>query len=247
MFPEVRRGRGPPAVLTVRRAGTGPPYAGAVTRIVAGVARGRTLQVPGRGTRPTSDRVREALFSRLDHDDVVRGARVWDLYAGSGALGLEAASRGATDVVLVESARAAADVCRRNVATLGLPGVRVVGQRVAAFLRAATGPVDLVFCDPPYDIPEADLAAVLAGAVGRLAPGAVVVVERSARTPEPDWPGGLRPTDQRRYGETVLWFAGPSPEGPPSRTLRVRPAEPSGFAQPSPKVRPAEAPTGAES
>ena len=178
-----------------------------MTRIVAGTAGGRTLAVPGAGTRPTSDRVREALFSRLDHCDAVDGAVVWDLYAGSGALGLEAASRGAREVVLVEASSAAAKVCRRNVTAVGLPGVRVVTQRVATFLQQASGPVDLVLCDPPYDVAEAELAAALAAVVVALAPGAVVVVERSVRTPEPTWAVGVRRTDERRYGDTVLWFA----------------------------------------
>lgn len=165
--------------------------------------------MPPRGTRPTSDRVREALFSRLQHAGVLDGARVLDLYAGSGALGLEAASRGATDVVLVESARAAVQVCRHNVAALGLPGVAVVAEKVLPYLRrpdpAAT--VDLALLDPPYDLPDVDLADVLGALVPHLADGAVVVVERDARTPEPRWPDGLGRTDDRRYGETVLWFA----------------------------------------
>lgn len=191
---------------------------------MAGSAGGRTLRVPDKGTRPTSDRVREALFSRLQHAGVLDGARVLDLYAGSGALGLEAASRGAREVVLVESARTAADVCRGNIATLELPGVRVAAEKVLPFLQRRPGePVDLALVDPPYELAESDLTAVLAALVAHLAPGAVVVVERSVRTPEPTWPGmpgaaaahpgderpgaGLVRTDERRYGETVLWFA----------------------------------------
>lgn len=165
--------------------------------------------MPARGTRPTSDRVREALFSRLDHAGVLDGARVLDLYAGSGALGLEAASRGAADVVLVESARAAVQVCRQNAGALGLPGVQVVAERVLPYLRRP-GPrpgVDVALLDPPYDLPEADLADVLDALVAHLADDAVVVVERDARTPEPAWPPALPRTGERRYGETVLWFA----------------------------------------
>lgn len=195
-----------------------------MTRIVAGTAGGRTLRVPSRGTRPTSDRVREALFSRLEHAGAVRDARVLDLYAGSGALGLEAASRGAADVVLVEAARAAADVCRQNAAALGLRGVRVVAERVRPYLdRPGAGPADLVLVDPPYELDEPELGAVLAALVPHLAPDAVVVVERSSRTPEPAWPAGepgrsagLRRTDERRYGETVLWFAEPVGPGEPT-------------------------------
>jgi 16S rRNA (guanine966-N2)-methyltransferase len=184
-----------------------------VTRIVAGTAGGRTLQVPGSGTRPTSDRVREALFSRLEHAGAIADATLWDLYAGSGALGLEAASRGARDVVLVESSRSAAQVCRRNAATLGLTGVSVVAERVAQFLARATGPVDLALLDPPYGISEPELADALAGLVPHLAPGAVIVVERSTRSPEPIWPTCLHRVDERRYGETVLWFAEPATPG----------------------------------
>ncbi len=165
--------------------------------------------MPGAGTRPTSDRVREALFSRLEHADLLADAVVWDLYAGSGALGLEAASRGAREVVLVEAAKQAALVCRRNVATLGLAGVRVMAQRVAAFLQQAAGPVDLVFLDPPYDLGEGELAEALGALAAHVAPGGVVVVERSVRSPEPTWPAGLAAVAERRYGETVLWFAEP--------------------------------------
>lgn len=194
-----------------------------MTRIVAGSAGGRTLQVPARGTRPTSDRVREALFSRLEHLGVVDGARVLDLYAGSGALGLEAASRGAAAVTLVESARDAADVCRRNVAALGLGGtVQVVAERVERYVqRPAPAPWDLVLLDPPYDLGDAELDAVLADLVpdaARLTPGAVVVVERSTRGAEPGWPATLRRLDRRTYGETAVWFAEPSAPPPATRT-----------------------------
>jgi 16S rRNA (guanine966-N2)-methyltransferase len=195
-----------------------------VTRIVAGTAGGRTIQVPGSGTRPTSDRVREALFSRLDHAGLVVGARVLDLYAGSGALGLEAASRGAMDVVLVESARPAAEVCRRNAATLGLGVVRVVPLRVSAFLQQAQGPIDLVFLDPPYDLPEVELTEALTGVAGVLVPDGVVVVERSVRTPEPTWPPGLVRADERRYGDTVLWFAEAPPQSPEPASAGPDPA-----------------------
>lgn len=182
-----------------------------MTRIVAGSAGGRTLQVPPKGTRPTSDRVREALFSRLDHLGVLRDARVLDLYAGSGALGLEAASRGAARVTLVESARVAADVCRRNIAALGFGDtVAVATERVERFVaRPSVEPWDLVLVDPPYDVPDDDLAAVLGAVQGSLASGAVVVVERSTRSPEPLWPAGVERVDDRSYGETRVWFAQP--------------------------------------
>jgi len=180
-----------------------------VTRIVSGTVGGRVLQVPRAGTRPTSERVREALFSRLEHLDVVDGARVLDLYAGSGALGIEAASRGAAHVTLVESGRDAAEVCRRNVTTLGLAAtVTVAAEKAERFAaRPATAPWDLVLIDPPYDLPEDGLAGVLAGVGAALSAHAVVVVERASRTPEPTWPPTLARLDRRAYGDTVMWFA----------------------------------------
>lgn len=187
-----------------------------MTRIVAGTAGGHRIDVPRSGTRPTSERVREALFARLEHYGIVEGARVLDLCAGSGALGLEAASRGADDVTLVDSARSAAAVCQRNIRSLGLKGVRAVSAKATTFLKGATGaPVDLVLIDPPYDLSEADLTMMLT-ALARsidpwLAPGAVVVVERSFRSPEPTWPKRLERFSDKRYGESVLWFAEPAP------------------------------------
>jgi 16S rRNA (guanine966-N2)-methyltransferase len=166
----------------------------------------------GSGTRPTSDRVREALFSRLEHLEVLIGARVVDLYAGSGALGLEAASRGAATVLMVESDKAAAKVTKQNADTLGIPGCTVRHATVQRVLATQpTEPQTLVFLDPPYDLGEdalaADLTALVAG--GWLAPDALVVVERSARSPEPAWPDALEREGERRYGETKIWFAGP--------------------------------------
>jgi 16S rRNA (guanine966-N2)-methyltransferase len=186
-----------------------------VTRIISGRAGGRRIEVPpGSSTRPTSDRVREALFSRLEHLDVLHGARVLDLYAGSGALGLEAASRGASTVVLVEQARQAAAVIRRNVASLEdvLSGISVRVQPVERVLATPPPPADrfdLVLLDPPYDVAEDALAGVLDALVSArwLDPEGLVVVERSGRSPEPRWPGGLAATVERRYGETVMWFA----------------------------------------
>lgn len=176
-----------------------------MTRVVAGAVGGRVLQVPRAGTRPTSERVREALFSRLEHLDVVDGARVLDLYAGSGALGIEAASRGAAHVTLVDSARDAADVCRRNVAALGLADrVTVAAERADRFVqRPATW--DLVLVDPPYDVTDDELAAVLAPLT--LSAHGVLVVERARRSPEPAWPDGMARLDRRAYGDTVMWFA----------------------------------------
>jgi 16S rRNA (guanine966-N2)-methyltransferase len=188
-----------------------------VTRIIAGSAGGRRLRTPpGQDTRPTSDRVREALFSALEARGVLRGARVLDLFAGSGALGLEAASRGAAEVVLVDSSAQAVAAARANVAVVGAAGVAVVRSPVLRHLRergtGADRPVDLVLMDPPYPLAEPDLALCLAALLdaGWLAPGALVVVERSARSPEPAWPAGLEREQVRRYGETAVWTAVPT-------------------------------------
>ena len=181
-----------------------------MTRIVAGDLGGRRLQVPrGDVTRPTSERVREALFSSLEARGVVGGAHVLDLYAGSGALGLEALSRGAASVVLVDSSRQAVEAARRNVRELGLTRVSVVLSSVGRFLETPPArTMGLAFADPPYPTGEDDVAAMLAALATRwLGPGAVVVVERSARGLEPGWPAALVRTDVRRYGETALWQA----------------------------------------
>ncbi|MET4077265.1 16S rRNA (guanine966-N2)-methyltransferase [Janibacter sp. UYMM211] len=184
---------------------------GGVTRIISGQAGGRRLRTPaGGGTRPTSDRVREALFSALESRDAVQGAHVMDLYAGSGALGLEAASRGAASVLLVESDRGAIGVIRANIADVGAAGARVQAGTVEAALdRTPTLAYDLVLADPPYDVDEDSLAAVLDLLLTRewLSPDALVVVERSSRSPEPAWPAGLTLEARKDYGETVLWYA----------------------------------------
>ena len=184
-----------------------------MTRIVAGSAKGRTLAVPKSGTRPTSERVREALFSRLDHMNVLEEATVLDLYAGTGALGLEALSRGASSATLVEKASGAARVATANVRSTGL-SARVVTADSRAYLggRSAeplSGEVDLVFIDPPYDIAEEEMTAVLEGLAPWIGPDALVVVERSTRAPAPTWPAFLVLEDTRAWGETVAYFAGP--------------------------------------
>jgi 16S rRNA (guanine966-N2)-methyltransferase len=185
-----------------------------MTRIISGLAGGRRIRTPpGSGTRPTSDRVREALFSRLEHMDVLQNAKVLDLYAGSGALGLEAASRGAASVVLVESQWSAVSVIRKNIAELGLGGVSVRADTVEKALMG--GPAldderaDLVLADPPYDVTDHDLGDVLTLLVAHqwLSEDAFVVVERSARSPQPRWPEGLTGAGERRYGDTKMWFA----------------------------------------
>jgi 16S rRNA (guanine966-N2)-methyltransferase len=185
-----------------------------MTRIISGLAGGRVIRTPpGEGTRPTSDRVREALFSRLEHLDVVSGANALDLYAGSGALGLEAASRGAATVLLVEIDRTAVAVLRQNIADLGFPEISVRADTVERALLSGPGSdesrFDLVLADPPYDLSEEAMAEVLQLLVAHkwLSDDALVVVERSARSPEPRWPRGLVGAGERRYGDTKMWFA----------------------------------------
>ncbi|MDF8263782.1 16S rRNA (guanine(966)-N(2))-methyltransferase RsmD [Luteipulveratus flavus] len=187
-----------------------------MSRIIAGTAGGRRIETPpGAGTRPTTDRVREALFSRLEHLEVLEDAVVLDLYAGSGALGLEAASRGAAAVTLVEADRRAATVIRRNVADLGLRQCQVRAEPVERVLASAPSErtVELVLADPPYDVEETSLERVLALVVPWLVQDALLVIERSSRSPEPTWPADVELIGPRRYGETVMWFAEYLPEG----------------------------------
>lgn len=186
-----------------------------MTRIIAGTARGRRLRVPPGGTRPTTDRVRESMFAVLDHMlGGFAGGRVLDLFAGSGALGLEAASRGARRVVLVERDRRTAGIARANASAVGVPGVVVVTAPVAGFLAGEADPFDLVLADPPYALAAPDLEDVLARlARGWLAPGAVVVVERPTRDGHFDWPPGLVAMRATAYGATTLWYGRGAPDG----------------------------------
>lgn len=181
-----------------------------MTRIIAGDMGGRRLTVPKSGTRPTSDRVREAIFSRLDHADALRGARVVDLFAGSGALGIESLSRGAADATFVESATPAVRVIESNIKELGL-GTRatVVRERALAYLRRARAEWTIAFLDPPYDMAEADLTPVLEALVPLLNERATVVVEMSSRRGTPDWPHGLQVVQTKAYGETTVYYAEP--------------------------------------
>ncbi|KAA1426313.1 16S rRNA (guanine(966)-N(2))-methyltransferase RsmD [Nocardioides antri] len=186
-----------------------------MTRIIGGDFGGRRIETPkGDGTRPTSDRVREALFSTLEaHFGVLDRIGVLDLYAGSGAIGLEASSRGASYVIAVEADRSTAQLIERNATTLGSI-VEVVAQPVATFLaQPAWAEVDLVFLDPPYPLSEPDLAEALGLLVVHrwLAEDALVVVERGSRSPAPTWPEGVVPLPgkkaRKKYGETTLWYA----------------------------------------
>ena len=189
-----------------------------MTRIVAGAARGRRLAVPPAGTRPTADRAREGLFSSLAASVggpvgggmELTGLRFLDLYAGSGAVGLEALSRGAVHVALVERDRAAADVVTKNVAAVGLPGASCTGRPSSSGCAAQRPPhpFDLVFADPPYDLGDGDLDRVL-----RVTHRAGLARPRRRRrggAGEPARPGrgptGFTADRDRRYGEATLWY-----------------------------------------
>jgi 16S rRNA (guanine966-N2)-methyltransferase len=188
---------------------------GAVTRVIAGVAGGRRLTVPpGTGTRPTSDRAREGLFASVmsEFGGRLKGLHVMDLYAGSGALGLEALSRGAASVLLVESDARAAAVIKANVKVVGLPGATVATDRVERLLTRKHGDqanaYDLVIADPPYAVTDTAVREVLELLVngGWLADGALVVVERATRSGPVDWPPGYDEGKSRRYGEATFWY-----------------------------------------
>jgi 16S rRNA (guanine966-N2)-methyltransferase len=203
-----------------------------VTRIIAGTAGGRRLSVPpGRGTRPTADRAREGLFATiLALRGPLDGARVLDLYAGSGAVGLEALSRGASDVLLVESDARAARVIRGNIEALRLPGARLLGDRVERVLARGPGdhpPRDVVFADPPFAATAADVERMLAALRNRgwLAPGALVVVERATRSGPVTWPAGYTGERSRGYGAATFWYglgAGPAAASSPGGGVSVR-------------------------
>jgi 16S rRNA (guanine966-N2)-methyltransferase len=180
-----------------------------MTRLIAGVAGGRRLAVPPTGVRPTGDRAREGLFNSLGTLVELEGAAVLDLYAGSGALGLEALSRGADSVVFVENSPKVLPVLRANLAAVGLPGGRVVAGSVPTVVaRPAPAAFDVVLTDPPYATPVTEVLTVLdrlhRGAW--LAPGALVVVERSSREEPFDWPTPLVGLRERRYGEALLRY-----------------------------------------
>jgi 16S rRNA (guanine966-N2)-methyltransferase len=185
-----------------------------MTRIISGVAGSLKLASPAKSTRPTSDRVRESIFSRIDARGIIEGASALDLYAGTGALGLEALSRGATSAILVESNRQAAAVCEvnckkvdKNLFAEGVDvRIKVVIQPVNTFLTAGepTPTFDLVFIDPPYDITNEEVVENLQNLMGWLKPDATVVLERSSRTELPTLPTGLVLDETKSYGDTAV-------------------------------------------
>lgn len=187
-----------------------------MSRIIAGRAKGHRLAMPkGVRTRPTTDRTREALFSTLaswfdaadaDASSQLAGVTVLDLFAGSGAVGLEAASRGASAVVLVESDRPTARLIQDNARATGL-AVEVRTARAEAVAQAPGRAFDLIFLDPPYDLPTEAVEGLLTALAERaVADRGLVVVERSGRDRDPVWPERFTDTWQRGYGETVLHF-----------------------------------------
>ena len=187
-----------------------------MSRIIAGRAKGRRLGTPtGANTRPTTDRTREALFSALvswfntvdaEAAEQLAGVSVLDLYAGSGAVGLEAASRGAGPVVLVEADRPTARLIESNARELGLQA-DVRSAKAETFAAAPGRRFDLVFLDPPYDVPTDTVESLLAGiAEHAVADRGLVVVERSARYRAPAWPSSFTDTWEKNYGETTLYY-----------------------------------------
>lgn len=183
-----------------------------MTRVIAGTAGGRRLAVPpGTGTRPTSDRAREGLFSTWEALlGTLAGARVADLYAGSGAVGLEALSRGASHALLVEAEPRAAKTVRENIRSLALPGAELRTGKAEQIVTgpAPAEPYDLLFLDPPYAVSDDDLREILLTlrSGGWIADDAVVTVERSTRGGEFGWPAGFEPLRSRRYGEGTFWY-----------------------------------------
>ena len=195
-----------------------------MSRIISGAAGGvRLASVPGDNTRPTTDRVKESLFSKLESYDIIRGARVLDAFGGSGALGCEALSRGAASVTLLDTYPKAVAVIRKNVAAvekaMGRNGVgssgatgsaaRVQQAQALTYVKSASGSWDLVFLDPPYAVPNEQVSELLEALTPKLAEGAVVVVERSSRDAEPVWGEGLYCFSTRQHGETVLYYVEP--------------------------------------
>ena len=183
-----------------------------MTRIIAGAHGGRRLSAPaGALTRPTSDRVREAFFSALESMTDLSGIRFADLYAGSGAVGLEALSRGAVHTLLVEADGRAARAIRDNIVALRLGGAaRLITGKVAQVVAGPPdgGAYDVVFADPPYAVTDAELTEVQQSLIdyGWLTPDAVVVLERATRGGPVSWVDGITADRSRRYGETSLWY-----------------------------------------
>lgn len=176
-----------------------------MTRIISGTARGRKLRVPADVTRPTSDRAREGLFSSLQVRFGFDGEVVLDLFAGSGALGLEAASRGAADITLVDDNHRACETIRANAEVVGHPNTHIVEAKASSYLSTVPdNRFTMVLADPPYELADEAVNEMVAALVPKLMADAVVVVERHVESPEVDWPEGFEKTTQklkkRTYG-----------------------------------------------
>ncbi|MEY3677515.1 MAG: hypothetical protein RL351_742 [Actinomycetota bacterium] len=186
-----------------------------MTRIIGGIAGSRQLTSPAKATRPTSDRIRESIFNRLASRDRLDGARVLDLYAGTGALALEAISRGAVSAMLVEKDGKAAAVCNQNAQLIQKalekegffdPVTKVAHKAVSSFLSTDTGEYDLVFIDPPYDVSNAEVIENLEALLPKLAKDAIVMVERSSRSDALEIPAGLELDEEKSYGDTIVYW-----------------------------------------
>ena len=186
-----------------------------MTRIIGGIAGSRQLTSPAKATRPTSDRIRESIFNRLASRDRLDGARVLDLYAGTGALALEAISRGAISALLVEKDGKAAAVCNQNAVLIQKalekegffdPVTKVAHKAVSSFLSTDTGEYDLVFIDPPYDVSNAEVIENLEALLPKLAKEAIVMVERSSRSEPLEIPAGLELDEEKSYGDTAIYW-----------------------------------------
>ena len=186
-----------------------------MTRIIGGIAGSRQLTSPAKATRPTSDRIRESIFNRLASRDLLDGSRVLDLYAGTGALALEAISRGAISSVLVEKDGKAAAVCNKNAALIQKalekegffdPVTKVVHKPVSSFLGTDTAEYSLVFIDPPYEVSNDEVVENLTALLPRLAKDAVVMVERSSRSAALEIPTGFVLDEEKSYGDTQIYW-----------------------------------------
>lgn len=185
-----------------------------MTRIIGGVAGSRSLVSPAKTTRPTSDRIRESIFSRLDALNLIEESRVLDLYAGTGALGLEAGSRGASRVVMVDNNKQALGGIIQNFRMVKQSlqkenldcDFQAIGKTVQSFLANNDEIFDLVFIDPPYELANESVSDVLEQLVPYLEPNAVVILERSSRDAEPALPKDLTLTDSKSYGDTVIYW-----------------------------------------
>ncbi len=184
-----------------------------MTRIIAGVIGSLQLKPAAKATRPTSDRVKESLFAKLDAMGVIEGAIVLDLFAGTGALGLESASRGAAKVELVERDRKAFELLKQNVQSavvaLGKQNhackINVQNQEALRYLKSANANFDLAFIDPPYEFSNSDLEALLEQLAPSISPGGLVVVERSSRSEQVSC-DVFELQSAKTYGDTAVWI-----------------------------------------